>query len=277
MDDGSEDRDKEPTDSRPASTSDETASEPSVEALREQVEEKYDFDDFGPRDMEEMSADEWDVAFDPGTWITGRELLDRVERDVKQRIADRDVFARLERVDDPNRLIAYSDVGYAVVYEDGTVTGEGTVLRDIKPSVALCSMEEYDPPEMISGEVLPDPEEISEGSGQLGHLVLQIVGGLLGLMGITLIGVSVIGLLGDAAAVGFGTGLIFLIVGLLLLLVVANARLSDRFRATEYRDRLRAIGAGGEGRPDALDEIAEGSREKHERDDDSNGSHSPAR
>lgn len=277
MDDGSEHRDEEPTDPRPASPSNETESEPSVEELREQVEEKYDFDDFGPSDMAEMTQDEWDVAFDPGSWITGRELLDRVERDVKQRIADRDVFARLERVDEPNRLIAYSDVGYAVVYEDGTVTGEGTVLRDIKPSVALCSMAEYDPPEMIAGEVLPDPAEINEGSGQLGHRVLQIVGGLLLLMGIILIGVSVIGLLDEAAAVGLGTGLIFTVIGLLLFLVVANARLSDRFRATEYRDRLRAIGAGSEGRPDALDEIAESSREKHERDDDSNGSHSPAR
>jgi hypothetical protein len=243
----------------------EESEEPSVEALRTQVEEKYDFDDFGPKDMDQMTAEEWDAAFDIDTWITGQELLDRVEADVKQRVVDRDVFARVERLSDPHRLIAYSDEGYAVVYQDGTITGEGTVLRDVKPSVALCSMEDYDPPEMPEGEVLPDPSEITEGSGDLGHQVLQIVGGLQVLAGIVLFVAGVIGALGKAGIIGIFAGLGFIVIGIVLFLLVANARLSDRFRAEEYRDRLRAVGAGTSERPEILEEIAK--RSEH---DDSN-------
>jgi hypothetical protein len=243
----------------------EESDEPSVEALREEVEEKYDFDDFGPKDMAQMTAEEWDVAFDLDTWITGQELLDRVEADVKQRVVDRDVFARVEQLSDPRRLIAYSDEGYAVVYQDGTITGEGTVLRDVKPSVALCSMEDYDSPEMPEGEVLPDPSEITEGSGDLGHQVLQIVGGLQVLAGIALFVAGVIGALGKAGIIGIFAGLGFIVIGIVLFLLVANARLSDRFRAEEYRDRLRAVGAGTSERPEILEEIA-----KHSEHDDSN-------
>jgi hypothetical protein len=244
----------------------EESDEPSVEALRTQVEEKYDFDDFGPKDMAQMTAEEWDVAFDIDTWVTGQELLDRVEADVKQRVADRDVFARVEQLSDPRRLVAYSDEGYAVVYQDGTITGEGTVLRDVKPSVALCSMEDYDPPEMPEGEVLPDPSEIAEGSGDLGHQVLQIVGGLQVLAGIVLLVVGVAGLLGGAGIIGIVAGLGFIVIGIVLFLLVANARLSDRFRAEEYRDRLRAVGAGTGERPEMLDEIDK----RSEHNDDSN-------
>lgn len=38
----------------------------------------------------------------------------------------------------------------------------------------------------------------------------------------------------------------------LIFLVVANARLSDRFRAEEYRERLRAGGVDTDERPDFL-------------------------
>src|SRR6056297_1420414 len=82
-----------------------------IAALRQEVEQKYDFDNFGPQEMAEMSQEEWEAAFDPDTWITGEELLDRVEADLKNRVATRDVFARIERFDD--LLIAYSDSGYA--------------------------------------------------------------------------------------------------------------------------------------------------------------------
>lgn len=249
----------------------EESDEPSVEQLRNEVEEKYDFDDFGPQDMAQMSAEEWDAAFDIDTWITGQELLDRVEADVKQRVADRDVFARLERLSDPDRLIAFSDKGYAVVYLDGTVTGEGTVLRDVKPSVALCSMDEYDPPDMPEGEVLPDPSEVEEGSGALGHQVLQVIGGLQVLTGLVLFGAGVFGLLGKAGIIGVFAGLGFLVIGIVLFLLVANARLSDRFRAEEYRDRLRAVGVGSGERPEILDEIAK----RSEHDEDSNDTPPP--
>ena len=45
-------------------------------------------------------------------------------------------------------------------------------------------------------------------------------------------------------------GLGFVVFGILLFVLVANARLSGRFRAQEYRERLEAAGVGREGRPD---------------------------
>jgi len=216
-----------------------------TEQLRAEVEEKYDFENFGPEQMDEMSAEEWDAAFDPDTWITGEALLDRVEADLKRRVLDRDVFARIERVD--GRIVAYSDEGYAAVHPDGTIEGRGTVLRDVKPSVALCSMESYDAPEMPDGELLPEPQAVPEGSGELGNLMLQVIGGIQLLAGIGLIGAFV---LTDLNIVGLIGGLGFLTIGLILFTVVANARLSDRFRAEEYRNRLRAIGLESGERPD---------------------------
>jgi hypothetical protein len=220
--------------------------------LRERVEAEYDFDDFGPEDMAEMSPEEWDAAFDDETWITGQDLLDRVEADLTTQIADRQVFAVLERVqqDGQQRLLAYSDDGYALVYPDGTVEGFGTVMRDVKPTIALCSMESYDPPDPPEGDVfLPDPGSVPEGSGELGNLMLQIIAAIQLLAGLVLIGgwlfADITGLAAVAAA-----GFIF--IGLVLFLTVANARLSDKFRAEEYRDRLRAVGLESGDYPDFL-------------------------
>jgi hypothetical protein len=233
-----------------------------VEALRREVEEKYDFDDFGPAEMAEMSAEEWDAVFDPETWITGEELLDRVEADLKQRVASRDVFARVERHDD--RIVAYSDEGYATVYDDGTVEGRGTVLRDVKPTVALSSMESYDVPESPPEDLLPDPQEVPEGSGELGNTVLQVIAGIQVLAGLVLVAAWLLITAGVVSPPGGGSvrslnvigmliaGVIFLAVGLLLFLVVANARLSDKFRAEEYRNRLRAVDLDPDERPDFL-------------------------
>jgi hypothetical protein len=223
----------------------EEAEEISTEQLRQEVEDKYDFENFGPDQMAEMSPEEWDAAFDPDTWITGDELLDRVEADLKRRVLDRDVFARIERVD--GRVIAYSDEGYAAVHPDGSIEGHGTVLRDVKPSVALCSMDSYEAPEMPDGELLPEPQEVPEGSGELGNLMLQVVGGIQLLAGIGLVGAWI---LTDLNIVGLIGGLGFLTIGLILFTVVANARLSDRFRAEEYRNRLRAVGLEDGERPD---------------------------
>jgi hypothetical protein len=229
----------------------------STDELRRQVEEKYDFGNFTPEQMAEMSPQEWDAAFDPDTWITGSELLDRLEADVKHRIVIRDVFARVERIDDPDRLVAYSDEGYAVVYPDGSLEGSGTVLRDVKPLVALNSMEEYDPPEMPEGEVLPRPMEVPEGSGEKGNLAIQIIAGVQLLAGVSLLGVWLLSVLRIGPFDGGGpiilvTGLGFLVVGLLLFTMVANARLSDKFRAEEYRNRLRAVGLDSDERPEWL-------------------------
>jgi hypothetical protein len=232
----------------PAGEAPDEAEAVSTAELREQVEAQYDFEDFGPDQMAEMSAEEWDAAFDPETWITGEELLDRVEADLKNRVVVRDVFARVERLRD-GRVVAYSDEGYATVYPDGTVEGFGTVLRDVKPVVALCSMEEYDVPDVPDGAVLPEPTDVPEGSGELGNLMLQIVGGMQVLAGL---GLLVAWLVFSLNVVAVVAGLAFLLIGVVLFFTVANARLSDRFRAEEYRNRLRAIGIEDGERPDFL-------------------------
>jgi hypothetical protein len=233
-----------------------------VETLRRQVEEKYDFDDFGPAEMAEMSPDEWEAAFDADTWITGEELLDRVETDLKERVARRDVFARIERFDD--RLIAYSDTGYATVHGDGSVEGQGTVLRDVKPTVALCSMESYDVPDEPPEGKLPDPTEVPQGSGDFGNRMLQVVAAAQVLAGLGLFAASLFvfaGIIETAGPTGslnafvmIAAGGVFVFIGVLLFTVVANARLSDKFRAEEYRNRLRAVDLDEGERPEFLPE-----------------------
>lgn len=228
-----------------------------LEALREQVEEQYDFENFGPAQMAEMSAAEWEAVFDLDSWITGSELLERIEADLKAGIVARDVFARVERLDSPDRLVAYSDEGYAVVYPDGTTEGQGTVRRDVEPLVALNSMEEYDPAPMPRGEVLPAPIEVPEGTGETGNRVVQFIAGVQLLAAAVLLGAWLLSLFGVGSLASAGpvvlvAGLGFLVIGLLLFLTVANARLSDRFRAEEYRNRLRAVGVDSEERPEWL-------------------------
>jgi len=250
-------------DEGPGSTGDTDTED--TETLRRQVEEEYDLEDFGPGDMAEMSPEEWEAAFDPETWITGEELLDRVESDLRRQVANREVFARVERFGD--LLVAYSDSGYAAVYPDGSVEGRGTVLRDAKPTVALCSMDSYDVPEPPEGDLLPEPREIpDDSSSTLGNTVLQIVAGVHVLAGLVLLGAWVLYIAGILSQPGTNTqglnlafiivaGLGFLSVGVFLFTVVANARLSDRFRAEEFRDRLRAVGLEDGERPEFLREI----------------------
>ena len=229
------------------------AGELSTEELRAQVEDRYDFDEFSPEDMKRMSPEEWDAAFDPDSWITGERLMDRVEADVKTAVVRRDVFARVERLSNPDRIVAYSDEGYAVVYGDGGIEGSGTVLRDVKPVVALCSMEEYEPDEMPDGDLLPDPMEVPEGSGEQGNLMLQLVAAAQGIAGLVLLGAGVF----DGSPLLVVAGLGFLVITFLLFFTVANARLSDKFRAEEYRNRLRAVGLDAEDRPEFMDELVE--------------------
>lgn len=232
--------------------------------LRQAVEERYDFDDFGPAEMAEMDPAEWEAAFDPETWITGPALLDRVEADLKGRVLDRDVFARVERFDDV--IVAYDERSYAAVYPDGSVTGRGTVRRDVEPTVALCSMESYDPPEVPDGPILPEPREIPESTDTLGNKLLQLLGVVQLLAGAVLLGGYVLHLVGLFSLPGVSgrgvnlvvlllAGLGFLGIGLFLLVVVANARLSDRFRSEAYRERLRSVGLADGERPAFLTEI----------------------
>ena len=263
--DGTADAEADDRDSGvPAAGADGGADADSVDALRREVEEKYDFENFGPSDMAQMSAEEWEAAFDPDTWIVGSDLLDRVEQDLKGRIASREVFAVLERFeeDGEERLIAYSDEGYAVVAPDGSVEGQGTVLRDVKPTVALCSMDSYEVPEAPDDVSLPSPADVPEGTGQLGNNLLQFIAFAQILVGVGLVGVW---LFTDAIPTPGGyvdlvapmIALVFVGIGVFLFAVVANARLSDRFRAEEFRERLRATGVEDGDRPAFLPPLDE--------------------
>ncbi len=216
-----------------------------LEELRRQIEEKYDFDNFGPADMAEMTPEEWDVAFDPDSWITGDQLLERVEHELKSRIADRDVFATLEYavLDGERCLVAYSDTDYAIVYPNGTVSGRGTVVRDVEPTVALCSMEEYDVEEPPENWQLPEPQDLPEEHSELGNWMLQLLAGAQLLIGLIALGVWITGDVQDQLVLG-ATGVGLVVIGLILFLMVANARLSERFRIEEYDRRLRSIGSG---------------------------------
>lgn len=222
-----------------------------VEALRREVEDRYDFEEFTPDDMAEMSPEEWEAVFDPETWITGEGLLDRIETDLRRRISERDVFAVVERPDD-DRVVAYSDRGYAVAHGNGRVEGEGAILREIEPIVALCAMDEYEVTEPTVERPLPDPEDVEPGSGRLGHILLQVVAAAQVLGGVGLLVAPLLTTLEGQGTVILTTaaGLGFLVFGIVLFVLVANARLSGRFQAEEYRERLEAAGVGREERPD---------------------------
>ncbi|MFC7186111.1 DUF7319 domain-containing protein [Halorubrum yunnanense] len=220
-----------------------------LDELRRRVEEEYDFDDFGPSDMARMSAEEWDAAFDADSWITGDRLLERAEAELKSRIARREVFGVLERVraDGEERILVYSDEGYAIVRPTGEVAGQGTVLRDIEPVVALAAMESYDVPQPPEDWSLPHPDTVPEGSGEFGNLMVQVIAVVQLIAGAALLGATLLTDLDTIVAPAMGV--VFLLVGLFLFVMVANARLSDRFRSEEYRERLRALREAKE-RPD---------------------------
>ncbi|WP_312909421.1 DUF7319 domain-containing protein [Natronosalvus caseinilyticus] len=226
----------------PAATGDD---DQSVEDLRRQVEAKYDFENFSEADMAEISPEEWDVAFDADTWITGDELLERVERELKSRIAYREVFAMLEYavVDGRRSLVAYSDTDYAIIFPDGTVEGRGTVVRDVKPTVALCSMESYDVEEPPADWHLPEPADLEGEHSELGNWMLQLLAAAQLVIGVVAIGVWLVQGLQSQLVLGI-VGFALVVISLVLFLMVANARLSNRFRTEAYESRLRTIGSG---------------------------------
>jgi hypothetical protein len=210
-----------------------------------------------------MDLEEWEAAFDPDTWVTGPELLDRVEAELRSRVADREVFAVVERPEE-NTVLAYSDEGFARVDADGGVTGSGTVLRDVKPTVALCSMPEYDVTEPPADASLPDPAGVPEPGGQLGNWMLQVVAASMILAGLALLAATVLGDLAGAAIVAIVAGVAFLVAGVFLFLTVANARLAGRFRAEEFRNRLRAAGVDDADRPAVLEDLDSGQSREEE-------------
>ncbi|TQQ82030.1 phage holin family protein [Halonotius roseus] len=236
-------------DDEPVESAAEEADDEELAELREAVEEKYDFDNFGPAEMAEMSGEEWEAAFDPETWITGERLLDRVESDLKSKIAAREIFAVVER--EADQLVVYSDTGYAVVSADGTVEGEGGVRRDVEPVVAMCSMDDYEVSEPPADYELPSADSVPEQTGEFGNLMIQLIAGGQLLGGAALVGAFVLRLVETIIAPVVGG--LFMLVGFGLFALVANARLSDRFRAEQYRNRLRAVEAGGIDRPEIDD------------------------
>ncbi|SFR47498.1 DUF7319 domain-containing protein [Halogeometricum limi] len=270
------DASEEPPDRQPDSADVSDAEDAELEALRREVEEKYDFDNFGPAEMAEMTVDEWEAAFDPDSWVVGEELLTRLEKELKSRVARREIFGVVERVtvDGVPHVLVYSDEGYALVSPDGDLEGEGTVYRDVKPSLVLCSMEDFEVQEPPENFALPDPDDVVEQSSELGNTMLQVIaaGQILG--GLTLLGLWLLTDLipfasnGDVNIVPPVAAGFFLVIGFFLFVVVANARLSDRFRAEEYRERLRAVRDGG--RPDfiPLDEVSGSRLESRAGDDD---------
>ncbi len=230
-----------------------TPDDAELEALRQRVEQKYDFENFGPSDMAEMTPEEWDVAFDEDSWITGDELLERVAAELKSRVAEREVFAVLEyaTLGGERCLVAYSDSDYAIVYPDGSVEGRGTVVRDVKPTVALCSMEEYDVTEPPENWQLPAADSVPESGSELGNWMLQLIAATQILVGLGALALWPIMGLGENIVMG-AVGFLFVFIGFLLFFMVANARLSAKFQVTEYRDRLRSIGTADETRPSFL-------------------------
>ncbi|MDX1746386.1 MAG: hypothetical protein R3324_10655, partial [Halobacteriales archaeon] len=184
--------DEESTDEEPAprtdgrtgdsSTTSVEQSGPDLEEIRAAVEARYDFEDFGPADMDRMTPEEWEAVFDPDSWITGPELLDRVEADLKDRVRRRNLFARVEREDreGEDTVLAHTDTGYVIVRTDGSVMGEGSILREVEPVVAMCAMEDYEPPPMPSADeaLLPHPDEVTSGSSELGNRIMLLVAGI---------------------------------------------------------------------------------------------------
>ena len=236
----------EPAGEETAEPASEDGEDEELAELRAAVEEKYDFDNFGPAEMAKMSGEEWEAAFDAETWITGERLLDRVESDLKSKIAARQIFAVVERETD--QLVVYSDTGYAVVSADGTVEGEGGVRRDVEPVVAMCSMDDYEVGEPPAEYELPAADSVPEQTGEFGNLMIQLIAGGQLVGGLALIGAFVLQLVETIIAPVVGG--LFMLVGIGLFALVANARLSDRFRAEQYRNRLRAVEAGGIDRPE---------------------------
>jgi hypothetical protein len=227
------------------------------------VADRYDFEDFGPADMRRMDLKEWEAAFDPDSWVTGPALLDRVEDELRSRVADREVFAVVERPEE-TVVLAYSEQGYARVEADGTVEGSGTVLRDVKPTVALCSMPEYEVADPPANASLPDPASVPESGSQLGNWMLQAIAATMILAGVVLLAATVLASLGTAAIVALVAGVVFLGGGTFLFAMVANARLAGRFRAEEFRNRLRAAGVEDAERPAVFDEADSGGPREEE-------------
>ena len=188
--------------------------------------------------------------------IVGKELLNRIELDVKDRISRRNIIAAIEKIhiDDKEHLLIYDDAGYALIALDGSISGMGSIRTEMETITVLCSITTYDVPELPSGNFFLGMNMPPKPSSGIGNKLLQILASSFILIGILVLFSPLFvnsprpgsGILTTVS--GFG----FILTGLFLLLVVVHSRLSDRFRSMEYADRLKKIGIGSDFRPDFL-------------------------
>jgi hypothetical protein len=93
--------------------------------------------------------------------------------------------------------------------------------------------------------------------------MLQVIAGVQLFAGLVMIGGGILAVFRVIGGAGtnieglFVGGIAFIAISLVLFFTVANARLSDTFRAEEYRDRLRAVGLEDGERPEFVPEIGE--------------------
>lgn len=197
-----------------------------------------------------------DLPLDLELSIVGKELLNRIELDVKDRISRRNIIAAIEtiHIDDEVHLLIYDDTGYALISLDGSTSGMGSIRTEVENIVVLCSLSTYDVPELPSGDFFLGMNVPSKPSSGVGNKLLQMLASSFILIGILFLFSPLFvnfprpgsGILTTVS--GFG----FILTGLFLLLVVVHSRLSDRFRSMEYADRLKKIGIGSDFRPDFL-------------------------
>ena len=205
---------------------------------------------------ESLTTPDPDFPSDLEFSIVGKELLNRVDLDIKDRISRRKIIAAIEtiHIDDEENLLIYDDAGYALIALDGSVSGMGSIRTEIENIVVLCSMDTYDVPELPAGDFSLNINTSSKSPSGIGNKLLQILASSFLIIGILLLFSPIFvnfprpgsGILTTVS--GFG----FILTGLFLLLVVVHSRLSDRFRSMEYTDRLKKNGIGSDFRPDFL-------------------------
>lgn len=208
------------------------------------------------------------VSINPGEFIhssekiiVGLDLIDRIEADTKDRIRRRNILAMIERIsiEGIDHILIYDDLGYAIVEPDGSVSGIGSIRAEMENVVVLCSMSNYDVPELIKDNFLPNISSTYKPPNQIGNKLLQILSLSFFIIGCTLL-VSPIFLNFYASSAtilttisGFG----FILISLFITTMVVHSRLSDRFRSSEYQNRLKNIGIGSNSRPSFIPQFEE--------------------
>ncbi len=208
------------------------------------------------------------VSTNPGEFIhssekiiVGTDLLDRIEADTKDRIRRRNILAMIERIsiEGTGHILIYDDLGYALVEPDGSVSGIGSIRTEIENVVVLCSMSSYDVPELLNGNFLPKISSTYKPANQIGNKLLQTLSFSFFIIGfILLISPIFINFYASSATILTTiSGLGFILTSLFIITLVIHSRLSDRFRSSEYQNRLKNIGIGSNSRPSFIPQFEE--------------------